>query len=230
MPVTISQNLEHALQRADSIARERGRLYATPEDLLVALIDDEDASRVMQALLIEPEKLRRDVLAYVEGATDGVVDEPSGGPKFTADLQRVLGLAATQVQSSRRQIVTGADLLVELFTEPVGHFLQRDVAVDDAGDSPRLEVFLLNDPTTPMEFVVWVLGQVFHLPREDAIRVMLSTHSNGLGSCGVFGRRDAAELAGRVENLAREHQHPLCCILRPGPGSSALPPAVKPEN
>src|SRR5205085_11048923 len=101
---------------------------------------------------------------------------------------------------------------------------------DRAGDSARLEVFLLNDPNTPMDFVVWVFGQVFDLLREGAVRVMLSAHSNGLGSCGVFGRRDAAELAGRVENLAREHQHPLCCILRSAPGSSALPPAVKPEN
>src|SRR5207237_8874291 len=109
MPVTISQNLEHALQRADSIAREQGRIYATPEDLLVALIDDEDASRVMQALLIEAEQLRRDVLAYMEGATDGVVDEPSAGPKFTAGLQRVLVLAAARVSPASRQVVRGRD-------------------------------------------------------------------------------------------------------------------------
>jgi ATP-dependent Clp protease adapter protein ClpS len=264
MPVTFSQNLERTLQRAASIAQEQGRSYATPEDLLIALIDDEDASGVMRASLIDLERLRHDVVAYMEAAVDEAADNPSNGPKFTADLHRVVRLAVIQVQSSGRQVLTGADMLVELFTEPVGHFLQKrgatrydavaylshgvardasvtrptamsgaappeeDATARNAGDSARLEVVLLNDEYTPMEFVVWILEEIFQANREDATRIMLSTHSDGLGSCGVFGKADAAALTEQVENLARAHQHPLRCVMRPAPDPSAHPPAAKP--
>ena len=104
---------------------------------------------------------------------------------------------------------------------------EEDVAAS-AGVSPSLEVVLLDDSHTPMEFVVWVLEEVFPVSREDATRIMLSTHSNGLGSCGVFGQTYAAELAARVENLARAHQHPLRCVMRPAPDPSDHPPEAKP--
>src|SRR6266481_1347781 len=259
MVVSFSQNLERTLQHAASVARKQGREHAAPEDLLIALIDDEDASNVMRALFIDPERLRRNIAAYMEGAVDEADGNVSTGPNYTADLRRIL-------QSSGRRIVTGYDLLVELFTEPVGHFLhqqgatrydavsylshggaidagskrptatsdaaspERDVKDNSAGDSPDLEVFLLNDEYTPMEFVVWVLQEVFGLGHEDAIRVMLSTHNQGRGTCGVFGRAEAAELAERVEKLAREHQHPLSCMMRPAQNPSASPPDATPDR
>ena len=114
MTVTSSQNLERSLQRAAAVAREQGREYATPEDLLIALIDDEDASSVMRALPVDPERLRRDLAAYLEGAVDEVADDPAAVPKYTADLHRILRLGVIQVESSGRQTMTGADLLVEL--------------------------------------------------------------------------------------------------------------------
>jgi ATP-dependent Clp protease adapter protein ClpS len=266
MFVSFSQNLERTLQHAASVAGGQGRERAAPEDLLIALIDDEEASNVMRALFIDPERLRRDIAAYMEGAIDEAGGNVSAAPNYTADLHRILQLAVVQVQSSERQVVTGADLLVELFTEPVGHLLQqqgatrydavsylshggtvdagptrpaatsdaaspeRDVNDISAGDSPDLEVFLLNDEYTPMEFVVWVLQEVFGLGHEDAMRVMLSTHNQGRGTCGVFGRAEAAELAERVAKLAREHQHPLSCMMRPALNPSASPPAATPDR
>jgi ATP-dependent Clp protease adapter protein ClpS len=258
MTVTFSQDLEHALQRAAATGREQGREYATPEDLLIALTDDDDASCVLRASLIDFERLRRDIAAYMKGAVDEVIDAPSAIPKYTADLHRILLQAATQVQTSGRKVMTGADILVELFNAPVGHLLQQQgttrydavnylshgVARDarltrpgamsgvatpqgdaacNAGDSPSLEVVLLNDEYTPMEFVVWVLEEVFSMSHQDATRIMLSAHNDGLGSCGVFSRADAAELPQRAENLARTHQHPLRCVMRPAPGPSDAP-------
>src|ERR1700676_4342837 len=102
MAVTFSPNLEQTLQRAASIGQKKDREYATLEDLLIALIDDEDASSVMRASLIDLDQLCHDVISYMKGAVDGAVDNPSTVPKYTADLHRVVRLAAIQVQAAGR--------------------------------------------------------------------------------------------------------------------------------
>jgi ATP-dependent Clp protease adapter protein ClpS len=84
----------------------------------------------------------------------------------------------------------------------------------DATDSSMFKVRLLNDDYTPMEFVVYVLEEVFELEREDAVRIMLQTHHEGMGACGTFPREEAEARAAQVTDLARQHQHPLrCCFL-----------------
>ena len=233
MSVTTSQNLGRTLQLAASIARDQGRSDATPEDLLIALIDDDDAAPVLRASQVDFERLRRDVLAYMEGATDEAGYTTFTEPRLSAQLNRVLQRAAAHAQHAGRDAVTGADALVELFSEPVGHFLEeqgttrydavcylsrgREAArlprTPDTGDSPNLEVVLLNDDYTPMDFVVWVLQGLLRIEPDDAKRIMLSTHQTGRGSLGVFDRTQALALAARIENLAHEHQHPLRCAL-----------------
>jgi ATP-dependent Clp protease adapter protein ClpS len=235
MPVSLSPPLEQSLQRAGAIARDQSRAHATPEDLLIALIDDADASALMQALKIDCDRLRRDITGYMDQATDEPAGDPSELWKYTPDLHRVLQIASTHVQSAGRAMVTGADILVELFTQPVGHFLQQqgvtryDAVVylshgaaaeqmtspPDVSGTARLEVFLLNDDYTPMEFVVWILEEVFGIGWDDATKIMLATHHNGRGSCGVFERAEATELVARVDELAREHRHPLRCLMLP---------------
>jgi ATP-dependent Clp protease adapter protein ClpS len=237
VPVTTSQNLGRTLQLAASIAHDQGRKDATPEDLLIALTDDDDATPVLRASHVDFERLRRDVLAYMKGATDEAGHTTFMTPRLSAELKGVLQRAASHAQNAGREAVTGADALVELFGEPVGHFLQEQGATrygavcylsrgpnaatplpaQDAGDSPNLEVVLLNDEYTPMEFVVWVLQGLLQIAPDDAKRIMLSTHQTGRGSFGVFKRKQALALAARVESLAREHQHPLRCVLLPAP-------------
>jgi ATP-dependent Clp protease adaptor protein ClpS len=80
------------------------------------------------------------------------------------------------------------------------------------------KVRLLNDDYTPMEFVVYVLEKEFELEHEDAVRVMLQTHHEGVGACGTFPREEAEARAARVMDLARQHQHPLrcCCVEQSG--------------
>ena len=79
---------------------------------------------------------------------------------------------------------------------------------------PRLyKVMLLNDDFTPMDFVVTVLQRFFSMDREQATRVMLEVHRNGQGICGVFSRDVAATKVEQVSSFAREHQHPLACVM-----------------
>ncbi|MEW9900305.1 ATP-dependent Clp protease adapter ClpS [Chitinivorax sp. PXF-14] len=75
------------------------------------------------------------------------------------------------------------------------------------------KVVLLNDDYTPMEFVVVVLQQFFHLGREQATRVMLKVHTEGRGICGVYPRDIAATKVDQVLEFARQHHHPLQCVM-----------------
>lgn len=77
------------------------------------------------------------------------------------------------------------------------------------------KVMLLNDDYTPMEFVVIVLEQVFQLPRETAVRIMLNVHQKGMGVCGVYPCEIAEMKVRQVLDYAREHRHPLQCTMEP---------------
>jgi len=77
----------------------------------------------------------------------------------------------------------------------------------------QAKVLLLNDDYTPMEFVVHVLERVFEKDRETATRIMLETHNNGIGTCGLYPFDVASTKVSEVLDLAREQQHPLQCAL-----------------
>ena len=74
-------------------------------------------------------------------------------------------------------------------------------------------VLLLNDDYTPMEFVILVLERFFNKSREDATRIMLHVHQNGVGECGVFTYEVAETKVTQVMDFARKHQHPLQCVM-----------------
>ena len=78
---------------------------------------------------------------------------------------------------------------------------------------PLYKVMLLNDDFTPMEFVVTVIQKFFGLDREQATRIMLKVHREGVGVCGVFPRDVAATKVEQVSTYARQHQHPLACVM-----------------
>src|SRR5947207_14420936 len=75
------------------------------------------------------------------------------------------------------------------------------------------KVLLLNDDYTPMEFVVHVLERFFNKSPEDATRIMLHVHHNGVGICGVFTYEVAETKVGQVIEFARQNQHPLQCTM-----------------
>ena len=125
---TFSRSLEQSLHRALALANERHHEYATLEHLLLALIDDQDAAAVMRACNVDLEKLKRNLASYLESELDNLVTDGGEDSKPTAGFQRVIQRAVIHVQSSGREEVTGANVLVAIFAERESHaayFLQE---------------------------------------------------------------------------------------------------------
>jgi ATP-dependent Clp protease ATP-binding subunit ClpA len=125
---SLSRSLEQALHRAIKLASDRHHEYATPEHLLLALMDDTDAAQVMKACNVDLEALRKTVQKYVDEELMTLVIEDGEDAKPTTGFQRVVQRAVLHVQNSGRDEVTGANVLVALFTERESHavyFLQE---------------------------------------------------------------------------------------------------------
>ena len=75
------------------------------------------------------------------------------------------------------------------------------------------KVLLLNDDYTPMEFVIHVLERFFSKNREDATRIMLHVHQQGVGICGVYTFEVAETKVTQVIEFSRQNQHPLQCTM-----------------
>ena len=75
------------------------------------------------------------------------------------------------------------------------------------------KVIILNDDFTPMEFVANIIQKVFNKTPDDATRVMLQIHTEGMGICGIYPFEIAETKMNQVLNLAKESQHPLQCII-----------------
>jgi len=123
-----SQGLEKALHQALTFANERHHEYATLEHLLLALIDDQDASAVMRACNVDLDELKQTVLNYIDTELDNLVTGYDEDSKPTAGFQRVIQRAVIHVQSSGREEVSGANVLVAIFAERESHaayFLQE---------------------------------------------------------------------------------------------------------
>jgi ATP-dependent Clp protease adaptor protein ClpS len=75
------------------------------------------------------------------------------------------------------------------------------------------KVIILNDDFTPMEFVVNTIQRFFNKSVDEATRIMLKIHTEGLGVCGIFPVDIAETKMNQVLNYAKEHQHPLQCII-----------------
>ena len=123
-----SQSLERALHQALTLANERHHEYATLEHLLLALIDDSDAAAVMRACNVDLDELKRTVIAYVDKELDNLITGYDEDSKPTAGFQRVIQRAVIHVQSSGREEVSGANVLVAIFAERESHaayFLQE---------------------------------------------------------------------------------------------------------
>ncbi len=125
---TFSRSLEQTLHRALSFANERRHEYATLEHLLLSLLSDGDASAVMKACNVDVDKLKQSLLQYVDNELENLVTDGSEDSKPTAGFQRVIQRAVIHVQSSGREEVTGANVLVAIFAERESHaayFLQE---------------------------------------------------------------------------------------------------------
>lgn len=124
----LSRNLEQTLHKALAVAQDYHHEYATLEHLLYALTEDQDAMAVLRSCGISLDDLRDQLATYISNELNYLINTDAEEAKPTTAFQRVLQRAAIHVQSSGREEVTGANVLVALFSERESHavyFLQE---------------------------------------------------------------------------------------------------------
>src|SRR6266567_967570 len=197
----LSKNLEKSLHRAFGLAGERRHEYATLEHLLLAMTEDDDAVPVLKACGVDIDRLRHDLETFIDNRLKGIITQNPSEPLPTAGFQRVVQRAAVHVQSSGRKEVTGANVLVALFSERDSHAVS----------------FLENQGMTRLDAVDYISHGKAKVPgRARARRVSGSEEENGgeasakqgneaLGAYCVDLNQKARE--GRVDPLiGREHE------------------------
>ncbi len=149
----LSRNLEQTLHRALAVANARSHEYATLEHLLYALIEDQDAMAVLRSCGISLPDLKDQLGQYIENELSYLVNKDAEEARPTTAFQRVLQRAAIHVQSSGREEVTGANVLVALFSERESHavyFLQeQDMTRFDAVNYISHGIAKIPTPNTP---------------------------------------------------------------------------------
>jgi ATP-dependent Clp protease ATP-binding subunit ClpA len=149
----LSRNLEQTLHRALAVANAHSHEYATLEHLLYALIEDQDAMAVLRSCGISLPDLKDQLGQYIGNELVYLVNKDSEEAKPTTAFQRVLQRAAIHVQSSGREEVTGANVLVALFSERESHavyFLQeQDMTRFDAVNYISHGIAKIPTPNTP---------------------------------------------------------------------------------
>ncbi|WP_298561216.1 ATP-dependent Clp protease ATP-binding subunit ClpA [uncultured Aliiroseovarius sp.] len=115
---SFSKPLEEAIHQALALANDRKHELATLEHLLLALLDEPDATRVMQACSVDLDVLRKVLVEFIDEELTTLITDIEGNEAVpTAAFQRVIQRAAIHVQSSGRTEVTGANVLVAIFAE-----------------------------------------------------------------------------------------------------------------
>ncbi len=126
---SFSSSLEKSIHSALKLANERNHELATLEHLLLALLDEKDASNVLNACNVNVDLLRNNIENFLNNELGSLVTEVEGSEAVpTTGFQRVIQRAAIHVQSSGRNEVTGANVLVAIFAERESHaafFLQE---------------------------------------------------------------------------------------------------------
>ncbi len=117
----LSPNLEKTLRDAYELASNNEHEYVTLEHLLLSLLDDQDAISVLKACAVDTSSLKINIKNFISKDLQTLKENFTGEPKLTNGFQRVLQRAAIHVQSSGRENVTGANMIVALFSEKESH-------------------------------------------------------------------------------------------------------------
>ncbi|MEZ5900467.1 MAG: ATP-dependent Clp protease ATP-binding subunit ClpA [Hyphomicrobiaceae bacterium] len=118
---SLSKNLEATLHRALEYANVRRHEFATLEHLLLALVDDRDAAAVLRASNVDIDQLRNRLVEYLDNELSPIVSKVARDAQPTNSFQRVVQRAIVHVQTSGREEVTGANVLVGIFSERESH-------------------------------------------------------------------------------------------------------------
>ena len=197
----LSKNLERSLHRAFGLAGERRHEYATLEHLLLAMTEDDDAVPVLKACGVDIDRLRHDLETFIDNRLKGIITQNPSEPLPTAGFQRVVQRAAVHVQSSGRKEVTGANVLVALFSERDSHAVS----------------FLENQGMTRLDAVDYISHGKAKVPGRARTRRVSGSEEEGGGEGGTKQGNEALAAycvdlnqkarEGRVDPLiGREHE------------------------
>ncbi|MAS86629.1 MAG: ATP-dependent Clp protease ATP-binding subunit ClpA [Micavibrio sp.] len=225
----LSKKLEETLHRALEIAAERDHEFATLEHLLFALIDDHDARAVLRACNVSLDLLKEQVETYVDTQLDNLINPDMTEARPTTGFQRVLQRAAIHVQSSGREEVTGANVLVALFSERESHavyFLQEhDMTRFDAVNYIShgiAKVAGISDPRIAMGVEAEADGQ--GMPADGKALEAYCVNLNKKAADGkidkLIGREK--EIERTVQILCRRQKNNPLYVGDPGVGKTAI--------
>ncbi len=99
--------------------------------------------------------------------------------------------------------------------EDIGTTLVVEPSEPKTKNPTLYRVIIFNDDFTPMEFVVYILQNLFSFDSDKATQIMLAVHTHGKGVCGIFTKEIAETKSAQINNLARENQHPLLSEIEP---------------
>ncbi|MGH1352554.1 MAG: ATP-dependent Clp protease ATP-binding subunit ClpA [Methyloligellaceae bacterium] len=231
---SFSASLEDALHRALQYANERSHEFATLEHLLLALIDDRDASAVMRACNVDLDTLREKLLEYIDNELDSLTleEEEEIEAQPTTGFQRVMHRAVIHVQSAGREEVTGANVLVAIFAERESHaayFLQeQDMTRFDAvryishGMAKRLDMSEAR-PVRGMDEDMAADGTEEKKFGQDALEsycVNLNQKARDKKIDPLIGRDE--ELKRTIQVLCRRQKNNPLYVGDPGVGKTAI--------
>ncbi len=226
----LSRTLEQTLHRALALATERRHEYATLEHLLLALTEDGDATPVLKACGVDVEHLRRDLTEFVNTELDGLKSAMVSEPKPTAGFQRVVQRSVIHVQSSGREEVTGANVLVAMFSERESHAVY----------------FLQAQEMTRLDAVNYIAHGIAKVPGETRRRSVQGTDEETTGErvvrkghealeayCVDLNRKAAegridpligrdAEIERTIQILCRRNKNNPLYVGDPGVGKTAI--------
>ncbi|MBT7777503.1 MAG: ATP-dependent Clp protease ATP-binding subunit ClpA [Rhodospirillales bacterium] len=173
----LSRNLEQTLHRALAYATERHHEYATLEHLLLSLADDPDAMSVFNACGVDVEAMRDGLLEFVDSEYEDITIDRVSEPKPTAGFQRVVQRAVIHVQSSGREEVTGANILVALFSERESHAVY----------------FLQIQEMTRLDAVNYISHGIAKVPGKSETRTISGAEEGEEGGEGARSGKEALE-------------------------------------
>ncbi len=233
---SFSPTLENAIHAALALANDRSHEFATLEHLLLALLDEPDAERVMLACDVNIPELRKSLTEYIDDDLSSLITEIEGSEAApTAAFQRVIQRALIHVQSSSRKEVTGANVLVAIFAEResnAAYFLQdQDMTRYDAVNFishgvAKNPAFGENRPVTGAEFDSE--GTIGADKSEDAKKesalekycVDLNKKAHKGDIDPLIGRHDEVERC--IQVLCRRRKNNPLLVGDPGVGKTAI--------
>lgn len=234
---SFSKSLELVLHKALSLANERRHEYATLEHLLLGLTEERDAVAVMRACGVDIDLLRRNLFDYLDGELSSLVMAAPGDAKPTAGFQRVIQRAVIHVQSSGREEVTGANILVAIFAEResyAAYFLQeQDMTRYDAvnyishgiAKRPVTPDSASNDEDEEAVGNDQAAGKSGSAPRKKG--EALDAYCVNLNKKAVDGKIDPligreAEVKRTIQVLCRRQKNNPLLVGEPGVGKTAI--------